>query len=211
MQRYNIFYRYFGKRFSQGLFHSVCRRRGRLRQTAGKRFCAAPGERRVACQVDFVQRKHYRGHMRDGSGMPSFSSVVKCAILTGMTGLHRCMEDSCLFAVFGTTSSLDGTVVYRTTLSHMEDGLPSERRFSAAYRLEYDSILVKYCADGDRGTFFNLTNHLYLTLDPDGDERNNLLCLDSRRVVVNIFLSESFPSKGRCSISAAQGGSAISI
>lgn len=80
----------------------------------------------------------------------------------------------------------DGAAVsYETRLKHLEDGLPGERRFSVTYRLDGDTLFVKYSAGSDRKTFFNITNHIYFSLDPDGDERNDLLRIDASRVVRN--------------------------
>lgn len=76
-------------------------------------------------------------------------------------------------------------LLYETRLSHLEDGLPGNRLFTSRYILRDDGLELLLCAQSDRPTYFNLTNHTYFCLGSSGCELDDLLQIEADEVVVN--------------------------
>ncbi|MCH3919456.1 MAG: hypothetical protein LKE39_03035 [Sphaerochaeta sp.] len=78
-------------------------------------------------------------------------------------------------------------VVYRTTLSDGEDGLPGNRTFTTTYQLLSDGLSICYLATSDKTTFLDLTNHLYLNLSGDFSQniQDHFLQMDAPFVWLN--------------------------
>ena len=74
-------------------------------------------------------------------------------------------------------------VAYETHLHHLEDGLPGERTFQVKYSLEGNELRVLLSAFSDRNTYFNLTNHTYISIEED--MRKAWMRIDADRVVLN--------------------------
>lgn len=90
------------------------------------------------------------------------------------------------FAFWEIMKQTADTVIFSAALKDGTDGYPGNRVFSVEYTLKDNTLEIRLCAESDRPTYFNLSNHTYFNLNGFSDSGlKQYLMLPAKQVVFN--------------------------